>query len=132
MSVWLLYVGMTERTLGERLLTEHLSGEGHSTFFRSIGAILDFTPLPGSLANKANQDNYTFGAYDKNEIVEWIEENLVANVYFAEDLDAKSLIPDLIRDCTPLLNIKYGRSPVLPELKKLRKKCKDIARSSTS
>ncbi|WP_210479599.1 GIY-YIG nuclease family protein [Naasia sp. SYSU D00948] len=71
----LLYIGKAT-SLASRMLRNELRGRGHGTFFRSIGAVLGFRPLAGSLASKANKYNYSFERSDRDAIVEWINSNL--------------------------------------------------------
>lgn len=57
----LLYVGQASRSLSERLGAE-LRAVGQGTFFRSVGAILGFTPPPGSLAKCSLPMEHRFSA----------------------------------------------------------------------
>ena len=65
-----------DQTLKERLFEHDLSGEGTSTFFRNIGAVLGYRPERGTLVGKSNQNNYAFTYEDKIKIVSWIDGNI--------------------------------------------------------
>ncbi len=53
----LLYVGIARESLSTRFLGQELRARGHGTFFRSIGAILGYRPMAGSLIGKGNTRN---------------------------------------------------------------------------
>lgn len=124
----LIYIGeATKQTLGDRLTRNELGGRGHGTFFRSIGAVLGYRPLPGSLAHLKNQRNFRFSPADVAEIKHWIAANLEASW-----ISLKAAIHDtevaLIRGHTPLLNIRDNPA-ALPELVALRGLCREIAQT---
>jgi hypothetical protein len=48
----IIYIGIASQSLKKRFLGQELRAKGHGTFFRSIGAVLGFTPEPGSLIDK--------------------------------------------------------------------------------
>ena len=124
----ILYLGKASGSfLFKRLVKNDLRHKGHATFFRSLGAVLGHYPQKGSLANKANQDNYRFSDPEKERIVDWINKHLVVRCLAlspAEIAFERQLIADLV----PVLNID-GNPGVLQELNELREKCKAIARS---
>lgn len=122
----LLYVGKATVSLRERLLDQELRAKGHGTFFRSVGAVLGYRPVPGSLVGKANQHNFVFVPTDRLAIRNWLSQNVVASA-IAIDRDLDSLEIDLIRQYTPLLNLDHNPAPV-QELVDARKACLSVAR----
>ena len=98
----LLYVGKASGSLSKRLVEQDLFGNNHSTFFRSIGAVLDYRPPRRSLRGKKNQFNYRFSPDDRRKIVKWLDRNI--RVRWVEsaprDLEAK-----LITRLQPILNL---------------------------
>ncbi|WP_308603779.1 GIY-YIG nuclease family protein [uncultured Fibrobacter sp.] len=124
----ILYIGKAS-SLWKRFFKQELLGEGHGTFFRSIGAILGFRPKRGTL--KPERTTYKFSAEDNEKIVAWIKENLW--VYYTERKDniAKACIEDYERDLIqyfrPLLNLQNNPRDC-KKLRDLRKECIQIAR----
>lgn len=121
----IIYIGLASKSLKKRFLGQELRAKGHGTFFRSIGAVLGFTPEPGSLIGKKNQKNYTFSSINEQKIISWINQNLLVNwVTINEGLN---IIEDsLIKEHLPLLN-GAGNPLHLQELKDLRAMCRQIA-----
>jgi hypothetical protein len=121
----IVYIGVASRCLRSRFLNQELRAIGHGTFFRSIGAVLGFRPVDGSLAGKRNQRNYTFSERDKSKIIQWLNQNLEANwVEYEGDLDASETY--LIGKYRPLINL--AKNPdALPLLRYLRAECVRIA-----
>ena len=74
----ILYIGIASKSLRKRL-NQELNGNGHGTFFRSIGSMLGCLPPKGSLKRKANKNNYKFSDKDRLKIVKWIKSNLKIN-----------------------------------------------------
>lgn len=113
----IIYMGIAKKSLKRRFLNQELRANGHGTFFRSIGAILGYRPLKGSLVAKKNKRNYKFSNTDENNLlVNWIE--------FNDDFDA--LETSLIQKYKPLINISKNPSAI-KELSDLRKICVQIA-----
>ncbi|MGN7970211.1 GIY-YIG nuclease family protein [Microbacterium sp. 22296] len=125
----LIYLGeATGQTLQQRFLRNELRGRGHGTFFRSIGAVLGYRPLVGSIVGKANQRNYRFSPADTAAIVEWINANLeVSWVAFGEGVHVAEVA--LIRKHRPLLNLRDNPAAV-PQLSELRAYCCAIAQGT--
>jgi hypothetical protein len=124
----IIYLGKASGSfLSKRLVKNDLRHKGHATFFRSLGAVLGYYPQKGSLANKANQDNYRFSHPEKKLIVEWINEHLAVRCLALSPAEI-AFERQLIADLTPVLNID-GNPDTLQEIKDLREKCKAIARS---
>lgn len=120
-----IYIGKA-KSLTNRMLKNELRGRGHGTFFRSIGAVLGFRPLAGSLSGKANKHNFTFTKADRDAIVEWIDENLEVSWVALPLSDVPSTERALILEHTPLLNLS-GNPSALVELIELRAQCRWIA-----
>lgn len=119
----LIYVGIATQSLSRRFLGQELRARGHGTFFRSIGALLGYRPLAGSLIGKNNTRNYKFAPADNRAIIDWIDANLLVNwVKFsgAHALEESALI----RKHLPLLNLQAA---TLPELAAVRAECVRIA-----
>ncbi|WP_367183287.1 GIY-YIG nuclease family protein [Christiangramia sp.] len=95
------------------------------TFFRSIGTVLQFTPIPGHLKNKANQKNYKFSTTDTEKITNWLLENTEFTIFPLTDNFI--IEKDLIERYCPLLNHTYNPLK-LEELQWDREKCRSIAR----
>lgn len=125
----LLYIGIARQSLSIRFLSQELRARGHGTFFRSIGAVLGYRPLAGSLIGKGNTRNYTFSPVDNQAIIDWINTNLLAN--WVEFSGAHAVEESaLIREHLPLLNLQ-GNPAALPELSILRAECVRIANHAT-
>lgn len=126
----LIYLGeATGQTLKKRFLGNELRGQGHGTFFRSLGAVLGYRPAVGSLVGKANQHNYRFSPADTAAIVEWINANVeVSWVAFDEGVHVAEVA--LIRAHRPLLNLRDNPA-ALPQLSELRALCCSIAQRTT-
>ena len=62
----IIYIGIASKSLKKRL-NQELRAKGHGTFFRSLGAVLGYTPEKGSLVGKRNQNNYRFSKEDEKE-----------------------------------------------------------------
>lgn len=121
----IIYMGIAKKSLRTRFLNQELRANGHGTFFRSIGAILGYRPLKGSLVAKKNKRNYKFSNTDEQKIINWINDNLVVNwIEFNDDFD--TLETSLIQKYKPLINISKNPS-ALKELSDLRKICVQIA-----
>lgn len=126
----LIYLGEAAgQTLRRRLLRNELRGQGHGTFFRSIGAVLGYRPPAGSLVGKANQRNYQFSSADTARIVGWINANLeVSWVAVNDEIHANEVA--LIRRFTPILNLR-DNPRALQQLSALRAECSAIAATRT-
>ncbi|MBK4347671.1 GIY-YIG nuclease family protein [Lacisediminihabitans changchengi] len=121
----LIYIGKAT-TLKKRMLGNELRGRGHGTFFRSIGAVLGFRPLAGSLAERVNKYNFSFQKADRDGIVEWINANLEVSWAEVPAADVPKAELALIVEHTPLLNLD-GNPQALVELDELRVLCRGIA-----
>lgn len=119
----LLYLGQaTRRTLRHRFVRNELRGNGHGTFFRSIGAVLGYRPPVGSLIGKANTRNYRFSAADTDAIVDWINRHLEVSWVALDVDDIHQTEVTLIRAHRPLLNLRDNPA-ALVELSALRRAC---------
>lgn len=122
-----IYIGKADN-LRERLWEEELSHKRPATFFRGIGAILDYLPPKGSLIGYANQKNYKFSPEDTSAIIKWMKLSLMVNWI--------QLTPSLILDTEKELIVKYA--PMMntthnphknKELAAARKRCREYAKS---
>lgn len=121
----IIYIGIASKSLKKRFLNQELRANGHGTFFRSIGAILGYRPLKGSLVNKVNKKNYTFTTTDELKIIEWININLLVN-WVEYNGDFEHIETQIIRNHSPLLNL--AKNPAaLKLLSELRLECVRIA-----
>ncbi len=93
----IVYIGIATGCLNKRFLNQELRGNGHGTFFRSLGAILGYKPPKGSLLIKANKRNYKFSAADNKKIINWINKNLTVN-WIEYDADFDTIETKLIRN----------------------------------
>lgn len=121
----IIYIGIASKSLRKRL-NQELRAKGHGTFFRSLGAVLGYTPEKGSLVGKRNQNNYRFSKEAEKEIITWINENLLVN-WVPIEVDLNRIESQLLIENLPLLNIA-GNPGALKELSVLRNRCKKIAR----
>ncbi|GAB3336544.1 hypothetical protein GCM10027429_19990 [Marivirga atlantica] len=121
----IIYIGIASKSLQKRMLGQELRARGHGTFFRSLGAVLGFRPQTGSLKDKVNKNNYVFSKDDNDQIIEWINQNLLVN-WVAMDEGIQTAEKHLIRKHSPLLNIADNTMP-LTELVLLRETCRKIA-----
>lgn len=121
----IVYIGIASKSLKRRFLGQELRAKGHGTFFRSLGAVLGYLPISGSLANKANQNNYRFSPADELKIIDWINKNLLIN-WVTVDRGWNQIEGELLRQYIPLLNIA-GNPMKLKGLLELRAECKRIA-----
>lgn len=124
----IIYIGIAFTSLKKRFLNQELRAKGHGTFFRSIGAVLGYRPVKGSLADQSNKRNYKFSDNDEPEIIKWINTNLTVN-WLEYNWDYWEYEENLIADYLPLLNLK--KNPLaLKELKVLRDECLRIGRDT--
>jgi hypothetical protein len=121
----LIYVGKAT-SLESRMLRNELRGRGHGTFFRSIGAVLGFRPEVGSLAKKANKNNFSFEKGDRDAIVEWINANLEVSWLSLPAFDVPVAESALILEHRPLLNLQ-NNPLALSSLIELRRSCRLLA-----
>lgn len=120
----ILYIGITTSSLRKRLWEQELHLKNPATFFRSIGAILGYTPEPGSL--KEDSKNYKFSYNDCKKIELWMGEHLLVN-FIEQDNNLEKTETDLIEKYKPIINI--AKNPYkLDVLQQLRKRCVEIGR----
>ncbi|MGO1320376.1 MAG: GIY-YIG nuclease family protein [Galactobacter sp.] len=116
----LLYIGSaTGRSLKRRMIHDELEGRGHGTFFRSIGVVLGYRPLVGSLVGSANHLDFSFETEDILSITQWLRSHVEVSWVQVED-GAEAISAGLVHEYTPLLNLR-GNPAALAELKELRK-----------
>lgn len=121
----IIYFGIASKSLNKRFFNQELRAKGHGTFFRSIGAVLNFRPEKGSLLEKKNKRNYKFSSNDEKEIINWINKNLLINwIEISNDLE--EFETNLILKYKPLFNISKNPHSML-ELSALRAECVRIA-----
>lgn len=126
----LIYIGKAT-SLKKRMLGNELRGRGHGTFFRSLGAVLGYRPMAGSLATKANKYNFSFEKPNRVQIVDWINDHLEVSWSVVPALDVRATEAALILAQTPLLNLD-GNPLALAELDDLRVLCRRIASGPAS
>lgn len=120
----IIYIGKAQdQSLRDRL-NQEIYHTRPGTFFRSIGAVLNYKPIPGHLEGKRNQKNYKFSPTNTNSITNWLLKN---TEFVIKELQGDFSVEDeLIRKYCPLLNDKSN--PLrLSELREDRKKCREIA-----
>jgi len=130
----LIYIG-SSLDLSEREFEHHLNSEntGFSTLRRSIGAIFKeefgLTVIPRSSGpSKTNVTNYKFLPEGEEKLTNWMTDNLEVGICSLGDYESieKSLISFLM----PPLNLTGWDNPCRREIKALRKKCADEARTN--
>ena len=119
-----IYIGKATATLRSRL-QEELEHRRPGTFFRSIGCVLGYQPIPGHLIGMSNQNNYIFSDEDTDRITDWLNSNVEVSI-IKHDVDF-SIETELIRRYCPLLNIRHNPER-LNELEEDRLECIRIAR----
>jgi len=123
----IIYIGKAEgQSLADRL-DQELLHTSPGTFFRSIGAVLDKTPISGHLSNSKRKNNYKFSSKDTNWIIDWLSKNVdVALVPYSGDFRVENSI---IARYAPILN-HTGNPRKCLELIEDRAKCRRIASGS--
>ena len=120
----IIYIGKAGKSIRERLFQE-LRAKSNGTFFRSLGAVLNYEPPSGSLKNRTNKINYKFNKSDQDQIIKWINKHLEFNwVNCSQNIG--SIEKELIKQHTPLLNID-GNPNASQLVKDKRKHCREIA-----
>ncbi|MHB1018515.1 MAG: GIY-YIG nuclease family protein [Coriobacteriia bacterium] len=121
----LIYVGIAPTSLATRLLKQDLRHQGHSTFFRSLGAVLGYRPVPGSLAAAKKKQNYVFAPDDTAALRLWVAQHLSVRV--VEEVSPASADEQrAIAELCPLLNLRHNPQK-LRELELLRSECRRTA-----
>lgn len=123
----IIYIGIASKSLRERLWEEELNHKRAATFFRSIGAMLDYLPPKGSLYGKKTR-NYKFSDKDTDAIRKWMKQSLRVNFIKVKETEIISIEDALIKKYTPLVNISKNPK-ASEELKKARQRCVDYAKS---
>lgn len=80
---------------------------------------------------KANQNNYVFSVNDTRNIIAWIDEHLSVQCVPMAAADVRRHEAAVIRELEPLLNTSNNPA-ALPELKPLRKTCRNHSRSPSN
>lgn len=120
----LLYIGIASNSLRERLWKEELNHSRPATFFRSIGAILGYKPIKGSLYGK-NTRNYKFSIDDTESIKTWIRQHLMVSAIPCSN-DLGSIETQLILKYKPIVNL--SKNPYkMTEISDLRAECLKVA-----
>ena len=123
----IIYIGIASKSLRERLWEEELNHKRAATFFRSIGAMLDYLPPKGSLYGKKTR-NYKFSLEDTDKIQKWMKQSLRVNFIKVKETEIVSIEDALIKKYTPLANI--SRNPKASEvLKNARLHCIDYVKN---
>lgn len=123
-----LYIGKTESNLTQRLVQQDLRHKQASAFFRSLGAILKFRPIRGSLIGMKNQNNFKFSPSDTATIIEWINEHTEIKWVSTSSGEAKIMEQEIISYARPLLNLRDNPDS-LEEVRSLLRECRRIARN---
>lgn len=118
-----IYIGKASGSLRQRFWKQELNAVGHGTFFRSIGAVLGYTPVAGSLKSGRN---YKFSTVDEEKIKRWLQNNTLVNCVPVQEEQIKANEDSLILKYRPLLNIQ-GNPDKLAILEEARKKCLEVA-----
>ena len=121
----IIYIGKGD-SLRERLWEEELNHRRPATFFRGIGAVLDYLPPKGSLIGKSNQNNYKFSPEDTETIKGWMRKSLLVNWVSLEPAKIPGTEKSLIVKYQPLMNTIHNPNPS-KELAAARKRCREYA-----
>ncbi|WP_221418072.1 GIY-YIG nuclease family protein, partial [Fulvivirga kasyanovii] len=120
----LIYIGKAQRQTLKKRLKQEVFHTNPGTFFRSIGAVLGYLPIPEYLKGMRNQRNYKFSKTDTQSITNWLIKNTEFSIY-PVNLDFTIEVA-LIKKYCPLLNDKHNPKR-LKELQDDREKCRRIA-----
>lgn len=123
----IIYIGKASTSLRKRLWEEELNHKRAATFFRSIGAMLDYLPPKGSLYGKKTR-NYKFSLEDTDKIQKWMKQSLRVNFIKVENSEIDNIEDSLIKKYTPLVNISKNPN-ASEELKIARQHCVDYAKN---
>lgn len=123
----IIYIGKGD-SLRERLWEEELNHKRPATFFRGIGAVLDYLPPKGSLIGKSNQNNFKFSPEDTEAIKEWMRRSLQVKWVALEPAKILEIEKSLISKYRPLMNTTHNPNPSA-ELAAARKRCREYAKS---
>lgn len=121
----IIYIGKASISLRKRLWEEELNHKKAATFFRSIGAMLNYLS-EGSFGGKPT--NYKFSDKDTDAIRKWMKQSLRVNFIKVKETEIISIEDALIKKYTPLVNISKNPK-ASEELKKARQRCVDYAKS---
>lgn len=121
----IIYIGKASTSLRKRLWEEELNHKKAATFFRSIGAMLNYLPK-GSFGGKPS--NYKFSLEDTDKIQKWMKQSLRVNFIKVENSEIDNIEDSLIKKYTPLVNISKNPN-ASEELKSERQRCVDYAKS---
>ena len=124
----IIYIGKASTSLRKRLWQQELNHKTPATFFRSIGAMLDYLPPKGSLVGKKNNRNYKFSKEDTDAIKKWMKYSLRVNYIILEQSKIEEFEDSLIRKYMPLVNLDKNPQRSI-ELEKARKRCVEYANS---
>jgi hypothetical protein len=122
----LIYIGVARDSLQKRLVTQDLRAGGRSSFARSLGAVLGYHPLQGSLRTGKHSYSFKFSEADRHNIVRWIDAHLFVRTLVLRDSTLGQMEKSLIRTRAPLLNTEHNPE-VVPELEALRDDCRWMA-----
>lgn len=122
----LLYIGISKDNLRTRLWKSELHCHKPATFFRSIGAILGFTPVAGSLQSSSR--NYKFSKEDQLLIEQWMADHLLVN-FIPYNSNIEDIEKQLIVNYKPIINLRDNPYKI-HELEILRNKCVTIGKTS--
>ena len=123
----IIYIGIASKSLRERLYEEELNHKRAATFFRSIGAMLDYLPPKGSLYGKKTR-NYKFSPENTDKIRKWMRQSLLVNFIKVKKSEIGNYESSLIKKYSPFVNI--SKNPCASEeLKIARQRCVDYAKS---
>ncbi len=120
----IIYIGKAQGQTLEKRLGQELQHTSPGTFFRSIGAVLGYRPVKGSLRNASNKKNYKFSEEDTREVVNWLRENI--EVCITPHSGDFSIENQIISKYTPLLN-HAGNPWKCQELVEDRMICRAVA-----
>jgi hypothetical protein len=122
----LIYVGKAGTRLRTRLVEQDLRHRAPSTFFRGIGSVLGYRPIPGSARTPSQAKNYHFSSDDEDAIKSWIDEHLLISWVELRKDEPERIEPGLIRENCPLMNSPHNPHPC-EALRRARAECRDVA-----
>lgn len=120
----IIYIGKASTSLRKRLWEEELNHKKAATFFRSIGAMLNYLPK-GSFGGKPS--NYKFSNEDTDAIRKWMKQSLRVNFIKVKETEIINIEDSLIKKYTPLVNISKNPK-ASEELKNARLHCIDYVK----
>lgn len=125
----IIYIGKAYRRGGIRArLRNELRQSGKATFFRSVGAVLKYSPKNNQTGR--NIINYTFAEREKESIIAFMEDNFLVSCEVINDQNKiENQEESLIHKLEPIFNHDFNPNKSLV-VKTERERCRCFAEST--